>query len=143
MGNGEFLAVVLSLAAMLGGVVVILAGLRYRAQMKELRHKERLAMIERGIMPPATEPNEGFSRGAKQRSLSFGIIVVGLGLALMAVIGIAGGAADVGIGLGGAVAILGAAFIVRSMVAAPAGPPPWVRTPPFPPAGPSGEPPQP
>lgn len=150
MDVGELLAVVLSLATLLGGVVVILAGLRYRTRMVELKHQERLAMIEKGLMPPpefdlvpaliTRHPAEGLPI---QRSRSLGIIVVGLGFAMMFLIGIAGGALDAGIGIGGAVVILGAAFIVRSMVAAPAGPPPWVRTPPFPPAGPSGEPPQP
>ena len=38
----------------------------------------------------------------------------------MFLIGIAGGALDVGVGIGGAVAILGTAFIVRSIFAAPA-----------------------
>ena len=96
MDAGELLAVVLSLATLLGGVVVILAGLRYRTQIRELRHKERLAMIEQGMLPPPEfDPQIVFSRGLQQRSLSFGIIVVGLGFALMFLIGIAGGALDV------------------------------------------------
>lgn len=148
MGSGELLAVLLSLTTLLGGVVIILAGLRYRAHVKELRHKERLAMIEKGIVPPpAIEPHEVYSRGLKQRSLSFGIIVVGLGLALMLLIGVAGGAADTGVGVGGAVAILGAAFIVRSLFAAPPSPrwpdspPRWSEAPPLAPPPPPPPPP--
>lgn len=140
MASGELLAVLLSLTALLGGVVIILAGLRYRAHVKELRHKERLAMIEKGIVPPPTaEPHEIYSRGLKQRSLSFGIIVVGLGLALMVLIGVAGGASDTGVGVGGSIAILGVAFIVRSLFAAPPqplAPPRWPDPPPFPPSAP-------
>ena len=64
MDAGELLAVVLSLTAMLGGVVVILAGLRYRTQVRELRHKERLAMIERGMMPPPSSTLRWRSAGA-------------------------------------------------------------------------------
>jgi hypothetical protein len=144
MASGELLAVLLSLTAMLGGVVIILAGLRYRAHLKELRHRERLAMIEKGIVPPATEPHEIYGRGLKQRSLSFGIIVVGLGLALMLLIGVAGGALETGVGVGGSIAILGVAFIVRSVFAAPpdppAHPPRWPDAPPpFPPATPPGD----
>ena len=50
------------------------------------------------------------------RSLSFGIVIVGLGLAMMTIISIAGESPESGVGVGGAIAILGAAFIVRSMV---------------------------
>ncbi len=120
MDAGELLAVVLSLATLLGGVVIILAGLRYRTQIRELRHKERLAMIDKGMLPPPEfDPQIVFSRGLQQRSLSFGIVVVGLGFALMFLIGIAGGALDAGVGIGGAVVIVGIAFIVRSIYAAP------------------------
>lgn len=123
--SGEEVAIALiSLGTLIAGVVVIVAGLRYRAQMRELRHRERLAMIERGIVPPSDfDPHAAYSRGLKQRSLSFGIIVVGLGFALMFLIGIAGGALESGVGVGGAVAILGIAFIVRSIYAAPPPPP--------------------
>jgi len=54
------------------------------------------------------------------RSLSGGIIVVGLGLALMTIISIAAESPQVGIGVGGAIAVLGGAFIVHSMVTRPA-----------------------
>lgn len=135
MHSQDFLAMLISVTALVGGVVIILAGLRYRAHIRELRHRERLAMIERGIVPPAVEPIDTYSSGLKQRSLSFGIIVVGLGLALMILIGIAGDAVDVGVGVGGAIAILGGAFIVRS-VFAPAAPPPRPEPPVHPPAYP-------
>ena len=122
MRSGEALAVLISLGisflTVIGGVVVILAALRYRLQIRELRHKERLAMIDKGLTPPSEfEPRAVFNRGLKQRSLSFGIVVVGLGFALMFLIGIAAGALEAGIGIGGAVAILGIAFIVRSIYA--------------------------
>jgi hypothetical protein len=132
---GELLALMLSLATMLGGVVVILAGLRYRTRMRELRHQERLAMIERGLAPPPEFDLNPATFAPAQRSRSFGIIVVGLGFSLMFLIGIAGGAADSGVGIGGAVVILGIAFIVRSVFAPPP-PPAWHRgggPPPVPP----------
>lgn len=118
--SDEVVMVMLSTITMISGVVVIMVGLRYRAQMRELRHRERMALIERGLVPPPEfEPGQASRRGLKQRSLSFGIIVVGLGFALMFLIGVAGGALDTGIGVGGAIAILGAAFIVRSLFATP------------------------
>ena len=125
--SGEEVSVALvSLGTLVAGVVVIIVGLNYRARMRELRHRERLAMIERGL-PPEFEAGN-VATAASQRSLSLGIVVVGLGLGLTVLIGIAGGALDIGLGVGGAIAILGAAFIVRSIYATPAihrdGPPP-------------------
>jgi hypothetical protein len=143
--DGEVVGVIISLGlsflTVVGGVVLILAALRYRLQVRELRHRERLAMIDKGLMPPPEfEPQVTFNRGVKQRSLSFGIVVVGLGFALMLLIGIAGGALDSGVGIGGAVAILGLAFIVRSFFAPPP-PPAWHRGGGPPPATPPPEPP--
>jgi len=40
----------------------------------------------------------------------------GLGLALMMIISVAGDAPEIGVGVGGAVAIVGAAFLVRALV---------------------------
>jgi len=50
------------------------------------------------------------------RSMSLGIVVVALGL--MSIISIAGGSPEVGISIGGAITIVGAAFIINSLVAA-------------------------
>jgi hypothetical protein len=123
MGSDEVMVAIISVGALLAGVVTIMVGLNYRVRMRELRHKERIAMIERGLVP-APEFEGGAAPVASQRSLSLGIIVVGLGLGLVVLIGIAGGALDVGLGIGGAIAVLGASFIVRSIYAAPQGLPP-------------------
>lgn len=107
------------------GVFIVFMGLRQRSQQMELQHRERMAMIERGQIPTAEpagwhRPGHRAARGGSaSRALSVGIVVVGLGLALMTVIGVAGGAPEIGIGVGGALAILGAAFIVRSLVVRP------------------------
>jgi hypothetical protein len=131
----------LPIAVMITGVVVVMAGLRHRAKMLELVHKERVAMIERGIMPPELNPilaeshrlrDSGAARG---RSFSVGIIVVGFGLALMTVIAVAGDDVTTGVGIGGGIAILGGAFIVRSVLTSPPGPlPPPASSPSRPPA---------
>lgn len=109
--------------AMFCGVFIVFMGLRQRSQQLEMRHRERMAMIERGQIPlEDTRPGRLGRRLAVQssvatsRSLSMGIIVVGLGIALMTIISIAGESPEVGVGIGGAIAILGGAFIVRSMV---------------------------
>jgi len=110
---------------MFAGVFIIYLGLRQRSQQLEMQHKERMAMIERGQIPLAEERSPLHLRRRttpvpSSRSLSIGIIIVGLGLALMTIIGIAGESPEVGVGIGGAIAIVGAAFIVRSLVVRPA-----------------------
>ncbi len=108
------------------GVFIIFMGLRQRSQQLEMHHRERMAMIERGQIPldqPAVQYHDrpatigGAARSS--RSLSIGIIVVGLGLALMTIISVAGEAPEAGIGVGGAIAILGGAFIARAMLVRP------------------------
>ncbi|HTH25613.1 MAG TPA: hypothetical protein VL919_10900 [Vicinamibacterales bacterium] len=112
---------------MFSGVFIIFMGLKQRSQQLEMLHRERMAMIERGQIP-LSDPDHHDRRvvintGAapSSRSLSMGIIVVGLGLALMTIISVAGESPEVGIGVGGAIAIIGGAFIVRSMLVRPEG----------------------
>ncbi|HEX6164085.1 MAG TPA: hypothetical protein VFZ31_12015 [Vicinamibacterales bacterium] len=110
------------------GVFIIFLGLRQRSQQLEMHHRERMAMIERGQIP-LNEPSallhdrpamvSGAARSS--RSLSIGIIVVGFGLALMTIISVAGGSPEAGIGVGGAIAILGGAFIARAIFVRPEG----------------------
>ena len=116
------LAVVLPLTIVAGGVLVILMAMYQRTRLLEMRHRERLAMIERGLVPPDEQERASNAWGAspsrdiarpRSRYTSLGVAIVGVGLGLMLMIGVAGGAPDAGIGVGGAVAILGLAFIVN------------------------------
>lgn len=102
-----------------GGVFVIVSALKYRAKILEMAHRERLAMIERGLKPvggPLTDLLPSRPKARSSRMMSGGIVVVGLGLALAMVIGFASREPEIAVGVGGAVAILGAAFIVTSYV---------------------------
>lgn len=100
------------------GVFLIFLAMRQRSELLERQHRERMAMIERGQIPlPAQTVPRGYA--ASSRALSLGIIVVGLGLALMTIIGVAAETPSVGIGIGGAIVIVGASFIVRSFVVRP------------------------
>jgi hypothetical protein len=118
MQQEELFAMVF-VVGMFAGVFIIFLGLRQRSQQLEMLHRERMAMIERGQIPLSDpETRRSFSPSGAQaaRSLSIGIIVVGLGLALMTIISVAGESPESGIGTGGAIAILGGAFIVRSLL---------------------------
>lgn len=108
------------------GVFIIFMGLRQRSQQLEMHHRERMAMIEKGQVP-LNEPSlhyhdkrpivSGAARSS--RSLSIGIITVGVGMALATIIGLAGESPEIGLGVGGAIAIIGVAFIALSLVARP------------------------
>jgi hypothetical protein len=123
--QAEELFAMVFILGMFSGVFIIFLGLRQRSQQLEMRHRERMAMIERGQIPLDETPSAPGRRMAARasagsaRSLSFGIVVIGLGLALMTIISIAGDSPEIGVGIGGAIAILGAAFIVRSVVVRP------------------------
>ena len=89
-----------------------------RAKTRELLHRERLAMIEKGLMPPpeawavrAPAPSEG---ALTPRYRSVGVVITALGLGLMLIIGVAAGQERIGIGIGGAIAVLGVALFVNS-----------------------------
>jgi len=123
----EELFAVVFIFGMFGGVFIIFLGLKQRSQHLEMQHRERMAMIERGQIP-LQDPEALHVRrvpavGPSSRYLSLGIIVVGLGLALATIISIAGESPEVGIGVGGAIAIIGGAFIVRSILVQPNAPP--------------------
>ena len=121
----ELFASVFTIAMFLG-VFIVFMGLRQRSQQLEMRHRERMAMIERGQIPLDQPASSAVARhvaaapAASSRSLSVGILIIGLGLALMTIISIAGDSPEVGVGIGGAIAIIGAAFVVRSLIVKPA-----------------------
>jgi hypothetical protein len=91
-----------------------------------MEHKERLAMIERGLVPPpevdpaAFEQRFSGSRAAVSpggdRARSGGVILIAFGLALMFMLSFAAGAPGIGVGIGGAFALVGAGFFVNSLL---------------------------
>lgn len=129
--EGATLLAICFIFTMFAGVFLIFLAMRQRSEVLERQHRERMAMIERGHIPLA-ETHHRQGRAGTSRSLSLGIIIVGLGFALMTIIGIAAGTPSVGIGIGGSIVIVGAAFIVRSFVVR--SDPPSQPPPPAPPA---------
>jgi hypothetical protein len=104
------------------GAALMIATMSNRRRMREMEHRERLAMIDRGLMPaPETDP-AGFE-SATGRALppdepgegyrTAGVLMVGLGFGLMLLIGVTAGAASVGIGIGGGWVIIGAASLIN------------------------------
>jgi hypothetical protein len=103
-----------------------------RARMREFAHRERLAMIDKGLVPPAELYPGGPALSVVDNALasdaaakpshvatrfrSAGVMFVGLGVALALIIGVTAGTPDVGLGIGGAIAALGAAMIVNAVL---------------------------
>ena|SRR6476661_8119313 len=123
------------LAVIIGGIVVVAMGLAQRTKVLEMAHRERLAMIERGLTPPpavlpemrgAVDGGRGALPPRSRRSMTLGILMIGFGLGLGMLIGFTGDSPDAAIGVGGAVVVLGAALVVNALVLGRAGsaPPP-------------------
>src|SRR3954462_4367949 len=96
-----------------------------KARVRELEVRERIAMIERGLVPPPEVDPRGFDRAmhryerARYRSPGrhrrAGITLMGVGFGLVMLIGVAGGSMNQGIGVGGFFVIMGLAFFVNSL----------------------------
>ena len=139
--------VMIPLAVIFGGIVVIALGMFQRTKVLEMAHRERLAMIERGLVPPPSEHPEmrgeavrGVVSAKVRRSMTLGILLIGTGLGLGLLIGFAGDSPEAAVGVGGAVVVVGGALVVNALVMArgpaaesqvsytpPAAPPPLAR----------------
>ena len=96
-----------------------------RSRMRELEIRERIAMIERGLMPPPEVDPRGFDRAMSRydryryrspgRHRRAGVTLMGVGFGLVLLIGVAGGSMAEGIGVGGFLAIIGFAFFINSL----------------------------
>ena len=109
------------------GVTLLLMAMSNRRYMRELAHRERRAMIERGLVPsPESEPAqfEGATaltttppspylpkRGDRFRTV--GVAMIGLGLGLAFLIGMSGANPEIALGVGGAWMALGAASLLN------------------------------
>jgi uncharacterized membrane protein (DUF485 family) len=114
--------VLLPALVIVGGVVVMVAGIRLATRSAELQHQERIAMIERGMTPPDVAGGAARQRRAHGFKLSLGILLCGLGLGLVMLISFAAGAPGIGAGIGGAIVMVGLAFIVSAFLTERQGP---------------------
>ena len=132
--------VFIPIVAIGGSFIVAIFAMAARTRVRELEIRERIAMIERGLVPPPETDPGGFERrmdamdrmhhghhGPRFRTAGIILMSVGLGLAtfLYSV-----GAESVGIGIGGFLVILGLGFLVNSFFSSPSAPPPPPSPPP-------------
>jgi hypothetical protein len=134
------------IVAIIGGCTVAIVATIARARVREAEIRERIAMIERGLMPSPEVDPAGFDRAigrrnrlngrppdpGKKRRLS--IIVMGVGFGLMVMFWMTG--ESDGPAVGAFIAIVGFAFFISSLLA-PTPRQPWIApAPPAPPPAP-------
>jgi hypothetical protein len=118
------------LVAITGGLINAAIAIHHRARLKEFAIRERIALIERGISPPPEMDPAAFDReweaqhagpageSSSAKHQTAGVILTGVGVALALLISLTSREPAVGIGVGGAIAILGVAFLINSRLAA-------------------------
>lgn len=119
------LVFMIPIVAIIGGITSAIVATVMRARVRELEIRERIAMIEKGLVPPPEVDPRGFERALARservlwtsqagRHRRAGITLLGVGFGLMMLIGVAGHSPEGGIGVGGFLVILGIAFFVNS-----------------------------
>lgn len=113
------------IVALIGAFTYAIIHSLARARVRELEVRERIAMIERGLVPPPEVDPRGFDRAMDRyeryryrspgRHRRAGITLMGVGFGLVMLIGVAGGSMDEGIGVGGFLVIIGLAFFINGL----------------------------
>lgn len=83
-GNFEMLAPLFGIVFGIGvAIVAIVTGHRQKMQRADLRHKERLAAIDKGLeLPPDMEDPDGAGKRSRSGSLRSGLIGLSVGIVL-------------------------------------------------------------
>jgi hypothetical protein len=129
MRDEMLFALLIPVIAIVGGFVMAGLAFYHQTKRREMAHRERMAMIERGLVPPPEVAPLAFAGGSdprygatparvKARSTTAGITLIGIGFGLMVLISFTANAPQTGVGVGGAIAILGAAFFANNYLAA-------------------------
>lgn len=106
--------VVLPAFIVFGGFVLLGLTVWRGVKQAEFRHRERMAMIERGMTPPDQVLGDASLQRAHGLKMTLGIMLCGLGLALLILLTFAAGSPGTGAGIGGAFVMIGLAFVVAS-----------------------------
>jgi hypothetical protein len=120
--NGDFFVAFVFAVMLLGGLGLIAYTLSGRQRLRELAIRERIALIEKGLVPsPEVDPARfeslvGLRRSANSaaaRYRSAGVILIGLGCAMLVLLAFAAQVPEIGLGVGGGLAILGLAVFIN------------------------------
>jgi hypothetical protein len=113
------------IVAIIGAFVTAIVATLSRARVRELEIRERIAMIEKGLVPPPEVDPHGFDRAmdrydrysvrAPRRHRSAGVTLMGVGFGLMVLIAFAGESPSSALGVGGFLVVIGLAFFLNSL----------------------------
>jgi hypothetical protein len=124
---------VIPLCAIIGAFAYSIVKAVSFARVRELEVRERIAMIERGLVPPPEKDPGGFDRAMDRydrvrrvgdryehrspgRYRTAGVTLMGVGFGLMLLIGVAGDNPSSAIGVGGFIVVIGLAFFINSLL---------------------------
>ena len=122
MREHEVILIVITMV-IFAGVGVLWLAMASRRAFREMEHRERLAMIQRGLVPSPESDPLGFEAHVEpftddalraERWRTAGTLIIGLGFALMVLLTFTAGEFSTGFGIGGAFVVLGAAFLLSS-----------------------------
>jgi hypothetical protein len=133
--DGSSLVFLIPIVAIVGVFTYSIVRTLARSRVRELEIRERIAMIERGLVPAPEVDPRGFERamgrlelherlerrqrrmyagGARHRRA--GVTLIGVGFGLMVLIAFTAGEAAVAIGVGGFLVVVGLAFFLNSYI---------------------------
>ena len=121
MSEEEVLVTVISVIVF-ASLGVLWMAMTSRRAVREMEHRERLAMIQRGLVPAPESDPLGFEaavapfqsddlRGERWRTA--GTLTIGLGLSLAVLLTFTAGESGIGFGVGGAFVVLGSAILLN------------------------------
>ena len=125
------------IVAIIGGITLAIVKSVSWARVRELEVRERIAMIEKGLIPPPETDPRGFDRAmgaadfmerrdrfedryerwssrAPERHRRAGVTLMGVGFGLMLMLGMLA-EGSVGLGVGGFLVLLGLAFFINGI----------------------------
>ena len=117
----------IALVAIVGGIFAGIVSTMFKARIRELEIRERIAMIEHGLVPPPERDPAAFEqqmravdqrqqRHTAPRFRSGGIMVMSVGFGLMVLLWFVGVERE-GIGIGGFLVMIGLGMLVNSLFA--------------------------
>ena len=127
MNFSPFLIAILSI---LGSFVFVIVKTLAKSRIRELEIRERIAMIERGLVPAPEVDPRGFDRAMSRierhgsrhgsgRHRRAGVTLMGVGFGLMVLIAFTANETSVAVGVGGFLVIIGVAFFINGFFEVP------------------------
>jgi hypothetical protein len=120
----EEVVIVFMSVIVFAGLGVLWMAMTSRRAVREMEHRERLAMIQRGLVPAPESDPLGFEAAVgpfdehslrSERWRTAGTLTIGLGLALATLLTFTADEFGIGFGIGGAFVILGAAILLNGL----------------------------